>query len=137
MAGSNITLTPTSSGITISGFTGALGPAEGGTGDTNLTGVRYANGGSPDTAATASQINTVLGTIANTAFTTSTASVSANTCNAAVQVAMPGVVTTSVFIITPSSDTSSITGWGGTGGLILDTWPTAGYFNYKVCNQTS
>jgi hypothetical protein len=83
---------------------------------------------------------TVAGTVvmvANTTFTTSTGSVSANTCNSTVQVAMTGVTTSMAFIISASSDTSSITGWGSTGGLILDVWPTAGYLNYKICNQTA
>jgi hypothetical protein len=75
--------------------------------------------------------------VANTTFTTSTGSVSANTCNGTVQVAMTGVTTSMAFIISASSDTSGITGWGSTGGLILDVWPTAGYLNYKICDQTA
>jgi hypothetical protein len=75
--------------------------------------------------------------VANTTFTTSTASVAANTCNSTVQVAMSGVTTSMTFLITPSADTSGATGWGSTGGLILDVWPTAGYLNYKICNQTA
>jgi hypothetical protein len=50
---------------------------------------------------------------------------------------MTGVTTSMAFIISASSDTSGITGWGSTGGLILDVWPTAGYLNYKICNQTA
>jgi hypothetical protein len=75
--------------------------------------------------------------VANTTFTTSTASVAANTCNSTVQIAMTGVTTSMVFLITPSADTSAATGWGGTGGLVLDVWPTAGYANIKICNQTA
>jgi hypothetical protein len=75
--------------------------------------------------------------VANTTFTTSTSSVAANTCNATVQVAMTGVTTSMTFGITPSADTSGAAGWGSTGGLVLDAWPTAGYLNYKICNQTT
>ena len=75
--------------------------------------------------------------IAPTTFTTSTGSVSANTCNSTVQVAMASVTTAMTFVITPSADTSGATGWGSTGGLILDVWPTAGYANIKICNQTA
>jgi hypothetical protein len=75
--------------------------------------------------------------IANTTFTTSTGSVAANTCNSTVQVAMTGVTTSMTFLITPSADVSAATGWGSTGGLVLDTWPTSGYLNYKICNQTA
>ncbi len=75
--------------------------------------------------------------IANTTFTTATSAVAANTCNGAVTVAMTGVLTSSVFMITPSADTAAVTGWGSSGGLILDTWPTADTLNYKICNQTT
>jgi len=75
--------------------------------------------------------------VTNTSFTTSTASVAANACNATVQVAMTGVTTSMTFAITPTADTSGATGWGTVGGLVLDTWPTAGYLNYKICNQTA
>jgi hypothetical protein len=75
--------------------------------------------------------------VSNTTFTTSTASVAGNTCNATVQVAMTGVTTSMAFIITPTADTSGAIGWGTVGGLILDTWPTAGFLNYKICNQTN
>jgi hypothetical protein len=87
-------------------------------------------------AATPSAAGAVI-QIAPTTFTTSTGSVSANTCNSTVQVAMASVTTAMTFVITPSADTSAATGWGSTGGLILDTWPTAGYLNYKICNQTA
>jgi hypothetical protein len=45
---------------------GILTPAEGGTGDSTLTGLRYANGASADTAATSSQIATWLNTSPST-----------------------------------------------------------------------
>jgi hypothetical protein len=76
--------------------------------------------------------------VVNTSFTTATSSVSANSCDvSATQVAMTGVTTGMVFGISASTDTSTVVGWGSTGGLILDVWPTAGYLNYKRCNQTA
>jgi hypothetical protein len=41
--------------------------------------------------------------------------------------------------VTPTADTSGATGWGATGGLILDIWPDSGggEVDYKICNQTS
>lgn len=100
----------------------------------------YAAFGSTCTTAltwsTSSGIGCASSNIANTTFTTATTAVSANTCNSVVTVTMTGVATSSVFMITPSSDTSGITGWGSTGGLILDAWPTSNTLNYKICNQT-
>jgi hypothetical protein len=86
---------------------------------------------------TAALATALVGAVANTTFTTSTASVAANTCNSTVQVAMTGVTTSMAFSINPSADASGATGWGSTGGLVLDVWPTAGYLNYKICNQTA
>jgi hypothetical protein len=75
--------------------------------------------------------------IPNFTFTTAATAVAANTCSAAVQVAATGVSTSSAFWISGAADTSGVTGWGATGGLVIAPWPTAGYFNYKICNQTS
>jgi hypothetical protein len=105
-------------------------------GDWTNTGI--ANGAVPTWNSTTNKWTPALSAgVANVTFTTSTASVAANTCNATVQVAMSGVTTSMAFSITPTADTSSATGWGGTGGLVLDTWPTVGYLNYKICNQTT
>ncbi len=75
--------------------------------------------------------------ISNTTFTTSTSTVNANTCSGSTTVTMTGTLTTSVFDITPNADTSAVTGWGSSGGLILDAWPTSNTLNYKICNQTA
>ncbi len=102
-----------------------------------LTGILYGYGTTPAGVATTAQVAAASYLVANTTFTTSTGSVAANTCNSTVQVAMTNVTTSMAFLITPSADTSAATGWGSSGGLILDTWPTAGYLNYKICNQTA
>jgi hypothetical protein len=64
--------------------------------------------------------------------------VPANSCStSATTVVMYGVTGNSAFAFTPTADTSGITGWGGSGGLTIDAWPTTNTLNYKVCNQTS
>lgn len=75
--------------------------------------------------------------ISDSTFTTSTAAISANTCTAGSTVTMTGVTTSMAFVISPSTDVSGTTGWGSTGGLIIDAWPTSNTLNYKVCNQTA
>lgn len=74
--------------------------------------------------------------ISDTTFSTGTTAISANTCTTASTVTMTGVTTSAVFVIGPSSDVSAVTGWGATGGLVIEAWPTANTLNYKVCNQT-
>jgi hypothetical protein len=64
---------------------------------------------------------------------------SANSCNAAGGIGMPGTTTSSTISISPAADVSAITGFGpGSGGqLYFIAWPTANNFNYKICNGTS
>ena len=69
-------------------------------------------------------------------FTVGTTAIGANSCTTAATISMPSVTTSSVFVITPSSSSAGITGWGSSGGLIIDAWPTAGTFNWSVCNQS-
>lgn len=76
--------------------------------------------------------------ISNTTTTVSSATFNAGTCSAsATTVTMTGVSTASTFAFTPSADASSLTGWGTTGGLVVDAWPTSNTLNYKICNQTA
>lgn len=75
--------------------------------------------------------------IANSTFTTGTAAIGANTCTVASTVTMNGVGASTTFVITPEVDVSGVTGWGSSGGLVIDAWPTANTLNYKICNQTS
>jgi hypothetical protein len=77
------------------------------------------------------------GGIANTTATVGTTTINANTCTSTTTVTMTGVATSSVFDFTPTTDTSGVTGWGSTGGLVIVAWPTANTLNYKVCNQTT
>jgi hypothetical protein len=77
--------------------------------------------------------------IANTTFTNATTAIAANSCSAsAATVTLTGLATTSVLLITPSTDVSGSTGWGSTGGLAIDAWPSAANtMSYKICNATS
>lgn len=89
-----------------------------------VTGVLpVANGGSP--------------AIANTTTAVGTTAIGANTCTSATTVTMTGLATTSTVNFTPNADVSGTTGWGSSGGLVIDAWPTANTLNYKVCNQTA
>ena len=90
---------------------------------TDVSGVLpVANGGSP--------------AVADTTTSTGTTAISANTCTSATTVTMTGVTTSMTFTFTPSTDVSGVTGWGSSGGLAIDAWPTSSTLNYKVCNQT-
>ena len=75
--------------------------------------------------------------VADTTTTVGTTAVAANSCTAATAVTMTGVTTSMTFSFTPTTDISGVTGWGSTGGLVIDAWPTANTLNYKVCNQTA
>lgn len=81
--------------------------------------------------------------IANTTFTVSNATFGANTCTkldstaGSSTVTMTGMATSSVISIAPAADTASIVGFGTTGGLVVDAWPTSNTANIKVCNQTA
>lgn len=74
---------------------------------------------------------------ANNTFTVGTTTINANTCTSTATVAITGVTTASAFYISPSTDVAAVTGWGSSGGLIVDAWPTLNTLNYKVCNQTT
>jgi hypothetical protein len=79
----------------------------------------------------------IAGSVPNIQITTNTTAVAANTCNAFTTTAMTGVTTASVFNFTPTTDTHAVTGWGGTGGLVFQAYPTANTLNWTVCNQTA
>jgi hypothetical protein len=55
-------------------------------------------------------------------------------------VTMTGLTTSMAIVITPSSDTSSMTGWSpaSAGQLYFTAWPSASNtLSYKRCNPTS
>ena len=76
--------------------------------------------------------------VADTTTTVGTTAIGANSCtSSATTVTMTGVTTAMTFSFTPTSDTHAVTGWGGTGGLKINAWPTSNTLNYYVCNQTA
>jgi hypothetical protein len=76
--------------------------------------------------------------IANTTVTIGTTAIAANTCNTVTTATMTGLATTSTINFTPNADVAATTGWGGTGGLVIDAWPSAANtLSYKTCNQTA
>ena len=76
--------------------------------------------------------------IANIQITTGTTAIPALSCTTNTATPMTGLLTTSVIISpTPTTDTTSITGWGAVGGLSFSYYVTAGTFNWSVCNTTS
>jgi hypothetical protein len=87
--------------------------------------------------ATDAFVMTAVGTVvADTTITIGTTAVGANTCTSASTVTMTNLTATMAFSMSPQVDVSAITGWGATGGLVIDAWPTTNTLNYKVCNQT-
>jgi hypothetical protein len=74
--------------------------------------------------------------IANIQVTLSAATYSAGACTSAATATMTGVGSGTGIHWTPSSDVSTVTGWGSTGGLTLISWPTTNTANYRVCNPT-
>lgn len=76
--------------------------------------------------------------IANATITVPATAIAANTCNTVTAITMTGLATTSVIAAIPQVDVSAVTGWGATGGLVLDIWPSAANTaSVKTCNQTA
>lgn len=65
--------------------------------------------------------------------------VAGNTCTTAIPTAMPGVVATSTFSTAFATDPTGATGWGSTGGMVVELWPDASpnVLDWSICNQTS
>jgi uncharacterized caspase-like protein/Tfp pilus assembly protein PilF len=62
----------------------------------------------------------------------------ANSCSSASTQTMTGLTTQSVIMPGYSSDPSGLTGWGSTGGMVFQAWPSAANtLSWKVCNQTT
>lgn len=62
----------------------------------------------------------------------------ANSCSGATTKTITGLTTQSVITPGYSTDPSGVVGWGSTGGMVFQTWPSAANtLSWKVCNQTS
>jgi len=61
----------------------------------------------------------------------------ANTCSATSNVTMTGLTTSMIVLPGYSADPSTLTGWGSTGGMVFQIWPSASNTaTWRVCNQT-
>lgn len=96
----------------ISGLTGTLPVANGGTGVTTLTGVVYGNGTSNMTAATGAQIATAIGANAVTNATNATTATNL-AAGTAYQVPYQSGVGATTFVAAPST-AGTVLGWNGT-----------------------
>ncbi|VVC06074.1 Uncharacterised protein [uncultured archaeon] len=72
-------------------------------------------------------------------FTNATTAIAANSCSTnAATVSVANLAMNGTFTVVPSQDTSSIVGWGASGGLVIDAWPSSsGVMSYKICNQST
>lgn len=57
-------------------------------------------------------------------------------CGSPGTISMPGLLITSTLYFAPQTDQSGVTGWSDQ-SLYLLVWPTAGTFNFRLCNRTS
>jgi hypothetical protein len=92
---------------------------------TDVSGVLpVANGGSP--------------AVADTTVTVSSGTQGANSCSSASTVTMTGLTTSMVALVGYSASPSALTGWGSTGGMVFQAWPSASNtLSWIVCNQTA
>ena len=83
--------------------------------------------------------------VANTTTTTNTSALTAGECTdgngggsgSTRTVTMTGLTTAMTVQFTPTSDVSTVTGWGSSGGLKITPWPSSSNtLSYHVCNVT-
>ena len=134
---------------TITGVTAGSGISGGGTSGTvtvtNSAPMVYPGAGVPNSTGSAwgtSRSTTGSGsylllTNANIQIAMPTTAISANSCTSPASIANSAVISTSSFSTAFASNPNAVTGWGSSGGLVLTLWPTSGYINWSVCNQSS
>ena len=80
------------------------------------------------------------GGISNISITVSSATQGANSCSSPATATMTGVATSgagSHVTAAYLSDPTSLTGWGSSGGMVFQVWPSAANtVSWIVCNQT-
>jgi len=78
-------------------------------------------------------------TVASGTSALGTSAIASGACAAVVSTAAAGVATTDAIAWGWNTRPSQITGYGYStnGALRIDAYPTAGYVNFEVCNQTS
>ncbi len=75
--------------------------------------------------------------VANTAVAVSSGTQGANSCSSPSTVSMANLTTSMVALVGYSSSPAALTGWGSTGGMVFQAWPSAaGTMSWIVCNQT-
>jgi len=82
---------------------------------------------------------TVTQTIASGSTAMGTGAITTGVCATVITVAATGVTTTDRIVITPNADPTAVTGYAvsATGSLYIQSYPTSGNVNFKVCNNTS
>lgn len=78
-------------------------------------------------------------TIANGTSAMGTGAISSGTCATVVTTTATGVAATDAIIVSPNADPTGVTGYAvsATGSLYIQSWPTSGNVNFKVCNNTA
>jgi len=77
--------------------------------------------------------------IADTTIAVSSGSQGANSCSSTTNVTITGLTTAMVINAAYSANPASLAGWGSTGGMVFQIWPTPATSNtatWQVCNQT-
>ncbi len=78
------------------------------------------------------------GGIADTTVAVTTATQTANSCSTTSNVTMTGLTTSMVVHTGYSANPATLTGWGSTGGMVFQIWPSAANTaTWQVCNQTA
>jgi hypothetical protein len=76
--------------------------------------------------------------VLDTTVTVGSGTQSANSCSSASTVTMTGLTTSMVILPGYSSTPSALIGWGSSGGMVFQAWPSAANtLAYILCNQTS
>jgi hypothetical protein len=76
--------------------------------------------------------------IANTTVAVTSGTQGANSCSSASTVSMTNLTTSMVALVGYSANPASLTGWGSSGGMVFQAWPSAaGTMSWIVCNQAS
>ena len=75
--------------------------------------------------------------IADTTVSVSAGSQGANSCSSTTNITMTGLTTSMVLLAGYSSNPVLATGWGSTGGMVFQIWPSAANTaTWQICNQT-
>lgn len=83
-------------------------------------------------------ISVLASPIANITIAVTGATQTANGCSSAATATMTGVTTSSHVTAAFTTNPTSLTGWGSSGGMVFDVWPSAtNTVSWIACNQTT